>query len=63
VDLVEYFLLPLPAPYNLVAFEFASAFSEFASASYFFLQSASASTKILPHPLPASASPFLPHVL
>jgi len=36
VEAVEYFLLPLPAP---VA-------SEFASASSFFLQSSSASTKI-----------------
>jgi len=39
VEAVEYFLLPLPVRIKLVAFEFAST-------SSFFLQSASAFTKI-----------------
>jgi len=39
VEAVEYFLLPLPAPYKVIA-------SEFASASSLFLQSASAFRKI-----------------
>jgi len=39
VEAVKYFLLPLPAPHKVVT-------SEFASASSFFLQSVSASTKI-----------------
>jgi len=55
VEAVEYFLLPFPAPFKVSRFRVCFRFqrllkksnaSEFASASSFFLQNASASTKI-----------------